>query len=175
MRRTARLLRDGWQHRNWYSKANREIMRWSDKHGHDPAWVAAALAVASPRVHVAKSVTIAKHWLHNDELPDDVLPNVRRSFEILEQEGTIRGRKTYPFYRALIGDHDALVLDVWMARAYRVKQSIVTRDYVSVDILADVSYLARRNRCTMRQAQAAIWAGTMLDNGRYPSNLEMGD
>ena len=69
----------------------------------------------------------------------------------------LKGQKTNAFARAIAGDTDAVVIDVWMIRAAGMDASkgVNKSDY---NMLADtVRNIASEHGLTPRTAQALIW------------------
>lgn len=84
----------------------------------------------------------------------------------------IKGRETGPFARALAGDEDALVLDMWMAMALGADGRKATG-------LDNIAAARRRMQSiystldiTMAEAQAAVWCGIVRSRGGLPARFE---
>jgi hypothetical protein len=84
--------------------------------------------------------------------------NIKMANDALEQGfDALKGQKTNAFARAIAGDTDAVVIDVWMIRAAGMDASkgVNKGDY---NMLADtVRKIADEHGITPRTAQALIW------------------
>jgi hypothetical protein len=84
--------------------------------------------------------------------------NIKMANDALEQGfDALKGQKTNAFARAIAGDTDAVVIDVWMIRAAGMDASkgVNKGDYI---ILSDiVRKIANEHGITPRTAQALIW------------------
>jgi len=149
----------GQAHMGWYGEAQSDIAIACDILGVDAVAFTEIMAVTSPRVSVTRNVKYAilltdKPW----HKPSGMLGNVFDSYIHWLDTGHIRGQKTRPFADALLGDHTAIPLDVWMCQALRIRQLSLRRNDVftrATQHIADVAdYLGWWN-C---EAQAAIWA-----------------
>jgi len=73
-----------------------------------------------------------------------------------EAWNALPGAKTNAFARAMAGDHNAVVIDIWMMRAARMTRDIPTdRDYRILS--AAVRKVADETDLTPRTTQALIW------------------
>ena len=171
-RTLARLCESGRDLADWYNQANQGLQAGL---GNRAGLAADILAVTSPRVQLRRNVNITRHvlarWDSRDLTglaPEGILPNVVESLHRYRATGKITGKKTGPFARALRGDSSALVLDVWMARALGIPQSTLFNKSVYPAIVDRMTRTAQRFQFTIAECQAAIWSGTLRDNGRNP-------
>lgn len=162
-----RFIAKGWDGRFWYRDAKEAI----DTSGYNPSRFAAVLSIVSPRVHVRRSVALARRYMEEGELGPDVMRSVRLALAHYEQTSEIRGPKTEPFARALLGDEEAVVLDVWMAKAFDVDPGTIGRKYNIVPAVKAVRRLAAEHGITPAQCQAAIWTGIRREHGRSGGSL----
>jgi len=75
--------------------------------------------------------------------------------------GAVTGPKTGPFHRAVLGDPDALVLDVWISRALGVPQEALTRKDVRAKAVARFGAVARSLGWSVAETQAAVWTSVV--------------
>lgn len=161
---------------NWYKEAAPLLQRRADK-----LWVPLSqycdiMALTSPRVRVRRNVEFTEAFLTDGfrglvklRCMETVMLPVRRYLET----GKINGPKTSAFALALKGDEDAIVLDVWMARALGVPEGSVNTKQVRNKALPRIRAVARELNITPAQAQAAIWTGVYT--GQAPSLAEILD
>jgi hypothetical protein len=156
-------------YRDWYGKAEHRIADLSTELEQPYERVAAVLAITSPRVHVKRNWTLATDYLSGRNMLNR-LPNVSASLDIYEETGYIGGQKVRAFYRALTGDPDAVVLDVWMAKLFDVDPMKLRNKSVYEPLTTKVVGTARRMGWEPRQVQAALWAYTMTQSGHNVPN-----
>lgn len=153
----------------WYDRSKRDVARLARLAprgiGHSRA--AAILAVLSPQTQ----------WVQNWEFATRIcqaaragsrMPaiggfpaNRRKAWRIAGGENpreVVRGPKVTAFWRALAGDPDAVVLDIWMFRTFGLPDTPTERVYLAT---AERFLAAARNLgVTARELQASIWLGT---------------
>jgi len=118
---------------------------------------ASIVAAFSPRERWATNV--AKALAFSQGKPVAGLQNNYRMAQAALENGfdALKGQKTNAFARAIAGDTDAVVIDVWMIRAAGMDASkgVNKSDY---NMLADtVRNIASEHGLTPRTAQALIW------------------
>ena len=118
---------------------------------------------------------VSLHYMRTGEWLHAVIDNTKRAMQHYEETGEIRGPKTSAFAAALKGDKDAIVLDTWMAKAFEIEQHQFGRASVRRECECRVRQTARLCGYEPAQCQAAIWAGTMLRNGRRVQMLRVSD
>lgn len=159
------LAEAGQRYRDWYSVGRFQIETVCAIKGWDADRFCDILSITSPKVAVRRNMRIAMHYMqYNECLP--MLRAVRAALSHYEETGEIRGPKTGAFAAALKGDTDAVVLDVWMARALEVEQQQFSVRSVWTEAVKRVKQTAKRLDWSARQTQAAVWAGTLLAAGR---------
>lgn len=164
----ARYAVAGAHGRAWYDETREAITDLAYILDVQPQYLADVLAITSPRVHVRRNIRIAVRYIRTGDL-DGVLPGVRAALAHYEATGEIRGPKTSAFAAALMGDPDAIVLDVWMARALGVDQARFGSVKVRREAERRVRKVARALGWAPAQVQAAIWTHwveTHRTNGR---------
>lgn len=103
----------------WYLEAEGIIDRLSGQTGHSREKVAAVLAHLSPRTTWSRTVAGATSLLLVGTAPGCMGANVARARLALASDdplGTLHGPKTARFARNMLGDHDAVTVDVWALR-----------------------------------------------------------
>lgn len=127
--------------------------------------VAGYLSVFSPRVSVLRSIRFAVHRIRFGTFTHDVTRSVRAAVLHYERTEEIRGPKTSAFYRAIMGDDDAVVLDVHMADAMGIDQSSFDT-HLKYQRWATIFAECTPVGYTPAQFQAAVWAGQLLSRNR---------
>jgi hypothetical protein len=188
LHRVERLFRLGEFRVDWYHGA------WSDlveKFGEkDADLIVRLIAATSPNMRPDDNVKLA-YRIYRDVVKggkslDEVfpivegkskglMPDVRKNVEIVLAGGLPGGAKVENFYRAIFGDPNAVVIDIWMIRglapglAKAIKKAVDEGERASKAItLTDAQYeflanrvraIAERVGVSPRDVQAAIWSG----------------
>jgi len=162
----------GSNHKSWYESNLKFIKKLF---GDDWVIVIWLLAATSQRSTIQSNVTLTLKVLRriqegvnilgeNDD-PDflpAMVPQVVRAVNFEE----LGGRKIESFRRAMFGDEQAVVVDMWIAKAFGLKPRIYKgKEYFSVSDkqYSEIEY-SIRNYCICidaypRDIQAAIWVG----------------
>lgn len=159
IRTLERLALQGEHGRHWYRHAASEVGAAARKLGISPVRFSDLLAIMSPRVSVRKNIGLTLAYLAGDrsEKPAGCLAAVWAAVRHYERTGEIRGPKTSAFAKAIRGDYRAVVLDVWMARAFGVEQSEFSRPAVHREAAKRIRNVAKRLGWAPAEVQAAIW------------------
>ena len=73
-------------------------------------------------------------------------------------DGVVRGPKVNPFYHALMGDENAVVVDTWISKAYgKVFNKLTNRERVSIQ--RSIRLHSIKAGETPASTQAMIWVG----------------
>lgn len=158
--------------KDWYSEAIPLLQVRAENFNVGLEEYNAVLAITSPRVRVHRNVKFTEDFFRQG-MPAlrRHLPGVRAAMAHYLDTGEIRGPKTSAFRRALSGDHDAIVLDTWMARALNVNQSKLSTKRVICEAERRIRRVAKNLSITPAECQAAIWHGVY--NGNAPSLIEI--
>lgn len=127
---------------------------------------------------VRRNIRLALQYCGTGRFLDNTLGNVRRSISRYETTGTIGGPKVSAFAKALQGDHSAIVLDTWMAKALLVcelEPSLAKLRRKATRALAYdlIRRTAKRVGLSPRDTQAAIWTGIIREFGGNPTRLSI--
>lgn len=179
-----KLAKQGEDGRYWYDVAYANCARAARTLRVETDRFTAVLAVTSPRVHVRRNIAITLAYLQEGTL-DGVLPNSKRAVKQVERNlGTGRrsydlllgtGPKVSAFGRAILGDPDAVVLDVWMARAFGLPTTKSSNPWGTKGAYRKgaerVRVAAEQLGWTPREVQAAVWTAAYRNhyqNGNPP-------
>lgn len=165
-----RFARMGEAHRHWYTDGVPVVHREAARLGCTARELADVLAITSPRVQVWRNVQLTRAYLVNREYLRTLdgpalaqaikcVPGVAASLIHWESTGEIRGPKTSAFAEAVLGDPDALVLDVWMSRALGVDQARLFTVANHAKVQKRMQRAAADLGWTVAETQAAVWAG----------------
>lgn len=119
----------------------------------------AVLAATSPRLHWSRNVKVAGMILYDNTIKPPGMTN--RSYQaaiaaISKGPEALTGPKVKAFYRAIMGDEEAIVVDVWMMRAAGIEHdSPNVAERVAVE--RGIRAVAAKRGVSPRTAQATIW------------------
>lgn len=140
---------------SWYPAAAAECR---DMLPADPERAAAIVAALSPRLSWRANLLAARAVVRG-ETPRGVLrANVGKAQRIAagaDPDVVLGGPKVRAFYRALVGDRDAVVVDVWAARVAGVAAPDTERRYHRA--AASYRIAARTLGVPVAHVQAATW------------------
>lgn len=147
---------------DWYPCARRVVGALALRHDEDPSRVAAVLAITSPMAQLVTNVDwtdtalATRGTVDVGRFPNRMMVAVRAILagDVSPHEAC-SGPKVGPFYRAIMGDPDALVLDRW---ALRVSTGS-GRDTIANLRLAERRYrrAAAELELALRETQALAW------------------
>ena len=117
---------------------------------------AAIVSAFSPRVHWSRNVTLAIDYAEG-RTPNCLRQSIRAADRARDNgiDG-LKADKTNAFARAIAGDDDAVVVDVWMCRAAALDRDAPTTVQYR-EISSAVRSLAREHSLAPRVMQALIW------------------
>lgn len=155
------LYHEGYADRLWYDDTR---ARLTDLYGPDADTMIGFLAATSPRANlranVTKALTAYAEWLAADRVPRPDLfasafPAHRSNLHRVTLGVPLSGPKVRAFHAALMGDPDAVVLDVWMIRLFDLPDRMTPLQYARAT--ARITRLADRLGDQPRRVQAALW------------------
>lgn len=142
----------------WYLKARRVARTIARVCGVTQAQAAGVIAALSPRLQWVANVRAAGK-LCAGVIPSGVFrANLTKAKLILSGVrplSVLRGPKVRAFYRAIMGDESAAVVDVWTARAAGLTRIPTDRDYR--DVSAALAHVAAFEGITVARVQATAW------------------
>lgn len=121
------------QGREWYANARRTAAKVARAMGHTKATACGVIAALSPRLGWTHNVNAAIAMLAGRDPTGVFKASKSKARRIIAGErplSVLSGPKVRAFYAALMGDQDAAVIDVWMARAAGLKNpQLKEREY----------------------------------------------
>jgi hypothetical protein len=156
--------------RGWYRDAATVIAAEAAVIGVTAERFAAVLAITSPRVRVRRNWTLTVQYLSSGST-EGIMKSTRAALAHYEIGGEIRGPKTGPFARACLGDPQAVVLDVWMARAFNVDPRRIGGKRLNAECTQRVQAAAGILGWTPADVQAAVWTATVRAAGKEPGRF----
>lgn len=150
----------GWPARNWFQDCEHVLRDLFP----DPIFAAKLLAATSPRNTLRSNVRLFRRVLFDIEnnrsfsgyFPS-ILPNITR----LREGQELSGQKVRAFAAAMMGDSQAVVVDMWLMRAFGYRDDRpTTRQFNSVT--KDVREVAPYYGLTPCQLSAVLWYGCRL-------------
>jgi hypothetical protein len=156
--------------RYWYHSEGVTLRTAAERLKVSAEHFASVLAITSPQVPVARNGRITVGFIREGSRWG-MMSGVQAALDHYLATGEIRGPKTGPFARALLGDEQAIVLDVWMARAFQVPQGW----FNLVDCREKCENIIRQAAgilgWTPAQVQAAVW--TEMTRKRGGGSLQL--
>ena len=145
----------------WYTMAQREAMRMARKHGTTLHRAAGVIAALSPQLQWGVNLRVAEQVLEYGEAREGCLrSSEEKAVRIQRGErplAVLGGPKVRAFYRAMLGDSDAAVLDTWMFYALGWPEG-GTKSGAHYERAADaLREAARRVDLSVPQFQAIVW------------------
>jgi hypothetical protein len=166
--------------RRWYPAAELEVERLAGAAGLGLEGAAGIIAALSPRQHwtvnLAQASRLALAAARGDLEPPRVAfgANRRKAWQIAagaEPLEVLGGPKVRSFYRALLGDREAVTVDVWAALAAEgcKRRSPEGRRYLELE----ASYRLAARYCDERprELQAIIWLAVRGDKPADPKEF----
>jgi hypothetical protein len=142
----------------WYASARRDAARIGKATDTPTDTVAAVIAACSPRVQWSTNLKMAANMCAIGDC-SGLGTSRRNAARILSGESpddVLQGPKVHAFYRAISGDLDAAVVDVWMLRAAGwPKDAVSRREYA--DVARALTRAARRFGRDTAVFQAETW------------------
>lgn len=163
------LALEGADGRHWYKDAAVHVRGAAFILDCDAQRLADILALLSPRVSVKRNIRFALRYVKDGKFAGDVMRTIRASVNHYELTGEIRGPKTGPFARAIMGDLNAIVLDVWMAVAFGIDQKRFSVKRVHAECSKRIRAVAKNLGWKNAEVQAAIWYAAVRRADRHPS------
>ena len=158
VKRLADLLEKGEPGGEWYGKALEEV---SEYFGPDAELFIDFFAATSARTSVRANMKFAVEAYHRYKTGQPMrgfMKAHRLNLERVVRGEPIKGPKVGPFADALKGDHNAVVVDRWMMRAFGIKGDSPTEAQVKL-ITRLVREKAAQRGISPRMYQETLWKG----------------
>ncbi len=149
--------------RQWYPAARQLMQELATRTGYTLEQAVAVLAITSPGAQLVSNLEWTTRALETRAASVGRFPNVMRPkiLAVLADPATaaeyVTGPKVGPFYRAILGDKDALVIDRWATAAANVFRSQELPEGSRRAIDTAYRSLARKLRRSVRDLQAQVW------------------
>lgn len=144
---------------NWYPDARAVVATLAARYHVTPRCAAGVVAALSPRIHWVRNIAVAELVLARaEQVPGCFRANLAKARRIASGSKPLRvlsGPKVRAFYRALVGDDSAAVIDVWTVRAAGWLTSLTERAYGMV--ARALALAAARVHTTTSALQAGAW------------------
>lgn len=148
--------------RTWYPEAYRLLSGMAQETGRTTAQAVAVFAITSANTQLKANLNYTAAILRGERLygcyPVVQTPLVTGALSTIRPQRFVTGPKCSAFYKAIMGDTEALVLDRWAARAAGIEQ--LRRDVSNpVRRVLDAAYREAAEICgeTVRAFQAITW------------------
>jgi hypothetical protein len=171
-----RYIEKGFDHKDWYTTESQALIELLPEFSDLP--IIKTFAVTSMTTSIEANVHLAIKALlqiHRNEKFIGYLPNQRMYLNMVKNGINVPGRKIGDFIKALEGDVNAVVVDIWMCRAFGIEHKRVLNDkrnyfrapskkeYDAIENFCRAyAYL---NNIKARQVQSMIWAGIKREQG----------
>jgi hypothetical protein len=157
--------------RTWYPETNRRLTLMAQETGRSPAQAVAVFAITSMNTQLLSNFRLTEQVLKGERnfgcYPTFQTPLITAALASRYPGRFVRGPKCTAFYKAIMGDTNALVLDRWAARA--AGWDVRTFNMTTRRIL-DAAYREAARLCgeTVRAFQAIAWTSTATKRGYVP-------
>jgi hypothetical protein len=165
-----RYVENGKDNRYWYSECETILL---DMFGGKARLAAEMLAATSINTSLPSNVKLfRKAWVqfHEDTPFTGYLPNIQAQLQQMRAGQSITGQKICAFRDAMCGDENAIVVDIWIARAFKVHKVYFRQESqsersagVSKKLFNDITLYMRENAhlydMKPREMCSSVWAG----------------
>lgn len=143
---------------DWYRSARAVVGHMAARHGVSRSTAAGVVAALSPRIHWARNLDVADVVLSGG-IPSGVFKaSLAKALAIRSgrrANDVLKGPKVRAFYRALMGDRDAAVVDTWMVKVIGWTGNVKSKAYGR--IATAMQSAAKRVGVAVTTLQAATW------------------
>ena len=147
--------------RSWYPETNRRLREIAERTGSTHAHAVAVFSIVSPAVQLFTALEWTESILRGERrggrYPNRQGPRIESALATRYPVKAITGPKVNPFYRALMGDTEALVLDRWAAFAAGHQRDKDIPPAVRRSLEAAYRAAAAAVGETVRAFQAIVW------------------
>lgn len=154
-RELLKLARQGMHGAKWYAESKAELERLF---GADAdvftKFLAATSIQTKPELNMSQAMDAFMTWKLGGSTVKG-LPAKVKNITRAAAGDDIEGQKISEFYRALRGDQNAVVIDIWMARVFGFKDNMNKSQFQFMQ--AQVRQVAKKLGVTPAEAQAMLW------------------
>lgn len=144
---------------DWYYNSRRTARRLARQYGGGLGRSAGIIAALSPQVQWKVNVRMAEDMLRDGWATGQTYANLLKAERILQGARPLTvlgGPKVRAFYRAIMGDEDACVIDTWMLQACKwPRKGVSLRQYERC--AAALRDAAAQASLPAAQFQAIVW------------------
>lgn len=159
----------------WYDEARELAEHLGRNSGYGSSAAAAVISHLSPRTpwgrNVSGAISLLIYGEHGDGILQANYDRARAALDVAttldygaDLSHTFGGPKTRRFYRNILGDREAVTVDVWAARVADVDDALLGRKGVYDAVEAAYQRAARRRGVDPSTMQATTWV--VARNGR---------
>lgn len=152
--------------KNWYAECRETIINIFGES--ELQLVSTLLAATSQNTSLKANVTLfrkAYYEIKNDLPVSDYLPGIKEQLTRIRAGGELRGQKITSFARAIQGDKNAVVVDMWLMRAFGMQSDSPTpKQYKSIESFCRQEGIYRGYHAA--EISAMIWGGARRELGR---------
>lgn len=170
-------LQKGKDHKYWYETESQKLLELLPEFKDLP--ILKCFAITSMTTSIEANVHLALKALmqmQRGEIFHGFLPAQRMYLEMIYFQKDVPGRKIGNFIKALEGDKNSVVVDIWMCRAFdmlNARKLPNGRDYFKSPSKAEYNEIESwvKNACEIsyhiepRQFQSMVWAGVKREFG----------
>lgn len=187
------FIEKGSFHKDWFSKESGKLYELLPEFKGFP--LERVFAVTSMTTSIEANVHLALRALiqwRKQEPFTRFLPTQIIYLNLIREGKDVPGRKIMSFIKALEGDANAVVVDIWMCRAFGlnkdrilkrpVKNGFINRKYTYSPSKKEYDIIERYCKdyawwydCEPRQIQSMIWAGIKQEQGNLSKNVSWSD
>jgi hypothetical protein len=143
----------------WYRESRRYARQLAREYGGGVGRAAGVIAALSPQVQWSRNKEMARDVMATGTAVGQTGNNLTKAWRIWNGERPLKvlgGPKVRAFYRAMMGDENAAVIDTWMLQAMGWPQrSLSARQYERC--AAALAEAASYTHLTTAQFQAVVW------------------
>lgn len=143
----------------WYRESRRYARQLAREHGGGVGRAAGIIAALSPQVQWSRNKVMAADVMATGTATGQTDANLTKAWRIWGGERPLQvlgGPKVRAFYRAMMGDEEAAVIDTWMLQAIGWPQrGLSARQYERC--AAALAEAASYTHLTTAQFQAVVW------------------
>ena len=140
----------------WYTEGERIALDLANIMGTSLEVGACVISAFSPRERWSSNVAKAYKFANGEEVAGLSNNMTMANMSTVRGYGALKGEKTNAFARALAGDSDAVVVDVWMMRAARLNTDSPNKTQYA-EISRAIVNVAVSMGISPRTCQALIW------------------